>query len=86
MAPFGNSSEKSSDACSERDASVKPLSAGYTAEVDTSFLRKHKDEGYQMGDYAGYTGLERYYEKVLMGQRGVKNYIRDNKSRIQGDY
>ena len=59
---------------------------GYTAEVDTSFLRKHKDEGYQMGDYAGYTGLERYYEKVLMGQRGVKNYIRDNKSRIQGDY
>jgi penicillin-binding protein 2 len=59
---------------------------GYIAEVDTAFLRKHRDEGYQMGDYAGYTGLERSYEKVLMGQRGVKNFIRDNKSRIQGSY
>ena len=59
---------------------------GYVAEVDTGFLRRHKDEGYQMGDYAGRTGLERSYEKVLMGQRGVKNSIRDNKSRIQGAY
>jgi penicillin-binding protein 2 len=59
---------------------------GYIREVDTTYLRRHKDEGYQMGDYAGFTGLERSYEKVLMGQRGVKNYIRDNKSRIQGAY
>jgi len=59
---------------------------GYIAEVDTSFLRRHKEEGYEMGDYAGYTGLERNYEKVLMGQRGIKRYIRDNKSRIQGSY
>lgn len=59
---------------------------GYIDEVDTSFLRVHKDEGYQMGDYAGRTGLERTYEKVLMGKRGVKNYIRDNKSRLQGEY
>jgi penicillin-binding protein 2 len=59
---------------------------GYIDEVDTTFLRVHKDEGYQMGDYAGRTGLERTYEKVLMGRRGVKNYIRDNKSRLQGEY
>ncbi|MBX9734473.1 MAG: penicillin-binding protein 2 [Chitinophagaceae bacterium] len=59
---------------------------GYIAEVDTSFLRKHKDEGYEMGDYAGMNGLERTYEKVLMGQRGIKRFIRDNKSRIQGPY
>jgi penicillin-binding protein 2 len=59
---------------------------GYIREVDTAYLRRHKDEGYQMGDYAGRTGLESTYEKVLMGQRGVKNYIRDNKSRIQGAY
>ena len=32
------------------------------------------------------TGLERSYEKVLMGQRGVKRFIRDNKNRIQGSY
>jgi penicillin-binding protein 2 len=59
---------------------------GYIDEVDTTFLRVHKDEGYLMGDYAGRTGLERTYEKVLMGRRGVKNYIRDNKSRLQGEY
>ncbi|MES2371691.1 MAG: penicillin-binding protein 2 [Bacteroidota bacterium] len=59
---------------------------GYIREVDTTYLRVHKDEGYQIGDYAGRTGLETYYEKVLMGQRGVENYIRDNKSRIQGKY
>jgi penicillin-binding protein 2 len=59
---------------------------GYIREVDTTYLRVHKDEGYQMGDYAGRTGLESFYEKVLMGQRGVTNYIRDNKSRIQGAY
>jgi penicillin-binding protein 2 len=59
---------------------------GYIAEVDTGFLRRHGDEGYQMGDYTGFTGLERTYEKVLMGQRGIQNYIRDNKSRIQGAY
>lgn len=59
---------------------------GYVGEVDTSYLRKHKQDGYQMGDYAGITGLESSYEKVLMGQRGVKRSMRDNKNRIQGSY
>ncbi len=76
---------------SERSARSYPYSVaanvlGYIAEVDTSFLRKHKDEGYENGDYAGLTGLERAYEKVLMGRRGVKRFIRDNKSRIQGSF
>ena len=59
---------------------------GYTAEVDTGFLRRHKDEGYEMGDYFGTTGLENSYEKILMGQRGIKRFIRDNKGRIQGPW
>ncbi|MEP6512410.1 MAG: penicillin-binding protein 2 [Parafilimonas sp.] len=59
---------------------------GYLGEVDTNFLKRHKGEGYESGDYAGMTGLERTYEKVLMGQRGVSRFIRDNKSRIQGQY
>lgn len=59
---------------------------GYIAEVDTGFLKKHRDEGYEMGDYAGMNGLERTYEKVLMGERGIKRFIRDNRSRIQGPY
>ncbi len=59
---------------------------GYLAEVDSNFLKKHRQEGYEMGDYAGMTGLERSYEKVLMGQRGVQRFVRDNRSRIQGSY
>lgn len=59
---------------------------GYMAEVDTGFLRRHRDEGYEMGDYFGSTGLENTYEKVLMGQRGIKRYIRDNKGRLQGSW
>ncbi|MBS1920080.1 MAG: penicillin-binding protein 2 [Bacteroidetes bacterium] len=59
---------------------------GYLGEVDSNFLRKHKDEGYQSGDYAGMTGLESSYEKVLMGERGVKFMIKDNFNRIQGSY
>ncbi len=64
---------------------------GYTAEVDTTFLRKHPAEGYVAGDYAGMTGLERNYEKVLMGVRGIEYWKRDNKNRLterleQGKY
>jgi len=75
----------------ERPVRAYPYSAagnvlGYIGEVDTTYLRKHKSEGYEMGDYAGLTGLEAKYEPVLMGQRGVKRYIRDNKNRIQGTY
>jgi penicillin-binding protein 2 len=59
---------------------------GYVAEVDVNFLQKHEEEGYEMGDYAGMTGLEKQYEDVLMGQRGVKRYLRDNKGKIQGAF
>ena len=62
------------------DAAANVL--GYTAEIDTSFLKKHKDEGYVSGDYAGFTGLERSYEKVLMGERGIEYWKRDNKNRL----
>ncbi|MEO9021683.1 MAG: penicillin-binding protein 2 [Ginsengibacter sp.] len=55
---------------------------GYLSEVDSSFLRAHEGQGYQMGDYAGKTGLERSYEKVLMGQRGIEYWKRDNKNRL----
>ena len=75
----------------ERSVRIYPFNAaalvlGYIGEVDTGFLRKHKEEGYEMGDYTGLNGLERSYEKVLMGQRGIKRFIRDNKSRLQGEY
>jgi penicillin-binding protein 2 len=62
------------------DAAANVL--GYTAEIDARFLEKHADEGYVSGDYAGYTGIERSYEKVLMGERGIEYWKRDNKNRL----
>jgi penicillin-binding protein 2 len=59
---------------------------GYVAEVDVNFLQKHSEEGYEMGDYAGMTGLEKQYESILMGQRGVNRFLRDNKGKIQGPF
>jgi penicillin-binding protein 2 len=59
---------------------------GYVAEVDVNFLQKHEEDGYEMGDYAGMTGLEKQYEPILMGQRGVTRYLRDNKGKIQGAF
>lgn len=55
---------------------------GYLSEVDSSFIKNHESDGYQVGDYAGRTGLERSYEKVLMGQRGIEFWKRDNKNRL----
>jgi penicillin-binding protein 2 len=59
---------------------------GYIGEVDSNYLKKHAEEGYQSGDYAGMTGLEASYEKVLMGERGMQVLIKDNFNRIQGPY
>lgn len=62
------------------DAAANVL--GYTAEVDTNFLKKYPNDGYVAGDYAGMTGIERTYEKVLMGERGIEYWKRDNKNRL----
>lgn len=58
---------------------------GYVGEVDTAIIRK-SDYFYQMGDLIGRTGLEKTYEKILMGQRGVKYLVKDNKNRLQGSF
>lgn len=58
---------------------------GYVGEVDATII-KRSNNFYQMGDYVGRTGLENYYERVLMGQRGIQFLIKDNKNRIQGPY
>lgn len=58
---------------------------GYVGEVDSSILKK-TNFYYQMGDYMGLSGLERFYEPILMGQRGVRYQIKDNKNRIVGSY
>ena len=55
---------------------------GYLGEVDSNILKNPLYEGYVMGDYIGRAGLERTYEKVLMGQRGIEFWKRDNKNRL----
>ncbi|TWI81328.1 penicillin-binding protein 2 [Lacibacter cauensis] len=58
---------------------------GYVGEVDSGML-KRSNFFYQMGDFAGRSGLESYYEKVLMGQRGIQYILRDNFNRPIGPY
>lgn len=75
----------------ERPIRTYPYNAGanifgYIGEVDSNYLKKHADDGYQSGDYAGMTGLESSYEKALMGERGVQVLIKDQLNRIQGSY
>ncbi|MFN8357315.1 MAG: penicillin-binding protein 2 [Spirosomataceae bacterium] len=50
---------------------------GYVAEIDKKTLDNQEEEYYRQGDYIGKSGLEKYYEAELRGQRGVK-YIMVN--------
>ncbi len=58
---------------------------GYISEVNQKQITQSGNY-YRMGDYIGQSGLESYYEKVLMGQRGVQYLIKDNKNRLVGSF
>ncbi|GAB2837441.1 penicillin-binding protein 2 [Ferruginibacter profundus] len=55
---------------------------GYLSEVDSNVLKNPKYTGYVMGDYIGKTGLERTYENVLLGQRGIEFWKRDKVGKL----
>ncbi|GAP71767.1 penicillin-binding protein 2 [Candidatus Symbiothrix dinenymphae] len=57
---------------------------GYVAEADKKNIEK--DKFYFQGDYIGKTGLERYYEPYLRGEKGVEILLRDSRGRIIGPY
>jgi len=59
---------------------------GYIGEVSPQMLQKPAYSAYNQGDYLGMTGLERTYESVLMGQRGIQYLVKDNLNRPQGPY
>jgi penicillin-binding protein 2 len=74
----------------ERPVRVYPYNAaahimGYIGEADSTII-KRSNGFYHMGDYVGRNGLEAYYEKVLMGQRGVEFLLKDNHNRLVGNY
>lgn len=74
----------------ERPVRVYPFNAaahimGYIGEADSNIIRRSGGY-YHMGDYVGRNGLEAYYERVLMGQRGVEFLLKDNRNRLVGNY
>jgi penicillin-binding protein 2 len=57
---------------------------GYIGEADTSNIAA--DGFYTQGSYIGKTGMERSYESVLRGKRGVSVFMRDVYNRVKNSY
>ncbi|MBL7717566.1 MAG: penicillin-binding protein 2 [Flavipsychrobacter sp.] len=62
------------------------LILGYVGEVSPAMLKTERYASYNQGDYTGMNGLERSYEEVLRGQRGVHYLERDNFNRPRDPY
>src|SRR5699024_3005564 len=58
---------------------------GYIQEVNEKDIENSKGF-YRPGDYIGATGLERSYEDLLRGQRGVRNVMVDALNRPKGSF
>lgn len=58
---------------------------GYIGEVNEREIEKY-DGFYSQGDYIGKTGIEKSYEELLRGQRGVKNIMVDVHNREHGSF
>lgn len=57
---------------------------GDLAEVSKGDMEE--DDYYKRGDYIGKLGVERSYEKVLRGEKGIKVLLRDAQGMIKGHY
>ena len=57
---------------------------GYIKEVGKKQL--DEDNYYDMGDFIGYTGIEKTYEKYLRGQKGMKYILVDSKRKEIGRF
>lgn len=58
---------------------------GYSKEIGPEQLENEKSY-YSPGDYVGYTGLEKFYEKQLRGTKGFKCILVDNRSKEIGSF
>lgn len=56
---------------------------GYVTEVDSNDI-KRSNGYYKPGDYIGKSGVEKYYEELLRGQRGYKYMVVDAYNRVVG--
>lgn len=57
---------------------------GYVGEVDNRIVQENPY--YKSGDYIGVSGIEKTYEPVLRGEKGVKIFLVDVHNRIKGSY
>ena len=57
---------------------------GDMGEVSKSDIED--DDYYVQGDFIGKQGVEKYYEKILRGKKGVEIMLKDAYGRIQGSY
>jgi penicillin-binding protein 2 len=58
---------------------------GYIGEVSEKTIESSKGD-YRQGDYIGISGIERSYETLLRGQRGIKRIMVDVFNREQGKF
>jgi len=58
---------------------------GYTKEIASAQLSKRKTE-YSMGDEIGFTGIEKAYENILKGEKGIKYVLVDSHQKTIGRY
>ncbi|WP_185863260.1 penicillin-binding protein 2 [Blattabacterium cuenoti] len=58
---------------------------GYIGEVTQKDIKKESNY-YQIGDFIGWAGVEKSYEKILRGKKGIKYWVRDRKGCIIGSY
>ena len=61
-----------------------PLVLGYIGEVGRRDIEN--DNYYVPGDFSGQTGVERQYEHILRGEKGIEILFRDAHGRIKGKY
>ncbi|MEW6194671.1 MAG: penicillin-binding protein 2 [Bacteroidota bacterium] len=58
---------------------------GYTKEISLALLQRRKDE-YMMGDEIGFSGIEKTYEDILRGEKGIKYVLVDSHQKTIGRY
>ena len=65
--------------------SVAAQFLGFIGEVTDRDI-EHSKGYYHPGDYIGVSGVEKSYETVLRGQRGVENWMVDSRNNKKGEY
>jgi penicillin-binding protein 2 len=58
---------------------------GYTKEIPSDILTKRKSE-YDMGDEIGFSGIEKTYEDILRGEKGINYVLVDSRQKTIGKY